>query len=299
MKTDKNKSRFYDEMRESLMELRPEEMEITFKRIDKQNRKRLHGCTLQMPGAVAAPTFYFEDLYEAYENGTAAADIAQSLINYARENNLTSLPGGIDIEDYECVKQNLGLIVIGEENNRDYLKEMIYKKIEDLALIPIIFTNDSRGTGCIKIREDFLEIWGVTADEVMEEAFENAPRLMPPTFRHLNEIINPLMEEDEAEDEDELYVISNRYYAGGAAVAFYPGFLDCVGMALDKDLFILPSSVNELIVVTDNGQDPGKLLEIVKEVNRTQVAPGDVLTDAVYHYSRRKGGFRKLLPAQA
>ena len=299
MKTDKNKSRFYDEMRESLMELRPEEMEITFKRIDKQNRKRLHGCTLQMPGAVAAPTFYFEDLYEAYENGTAAADIAQSLINYARENNLTSLPGGIDIEDYECVKQNLGLIVIGEENNRDYLKEMIYKKIEDLALIPIIFTNDSRGTGCIKIREDFLEIWGVTADEVMEEAFENAPRLMPPTFRHLNEIINPLMEEDEAEDEDELYVISNRYYAGGAAVAFYPGFLDCVGMALDKDLFILPSSVNELIVVTDNGEDPGKLLEIVKEVNRTQVAPGDVLTDAVYHYSRRKGGFRKLLPAQA
>ena len=299
MKTDKNKSRFYDEMRESLMELRPEEMEITFKRIDKQNRKRLHGCTLQMPGAVAAPTFYFEDLYEAYENGTAAADIAQSLINYARENNLTSLPGGIDIEDYECVKQNLGLIVIGEENNRDYLKEMIYKKIEDLALIPIIFTNDSRGTGCIKIREDFLEIWGVTADEVMEEAFENAPRLMPPTFRHLNEIINPLMEEDEAEDEDELYVISNRYYAGGAAVAFYPGFLDCVGMALDKDLFILPSSVNELIVVTDNGQDPGKLLEIVKEVNRTQVAPGDVLTDAVYHYSRRKGGVRKLLPAQA
>jgi len=299
VKTDKNKSRFYDEMRESLMELRPEEMEITFKRIDKQNRKRLHGCTLQMPGAVAAPTFYFEDLYEAYENGTAAADIAQSLINYARENNLTSLPGGIDIEDYECVKQNLGLIVIGEENNRDYLKEMIYKKIEDLALIPIIFTNDSRGTGCIKIREDFLEIWGVTADEVMEEAFENAPRLMPPTFRHLNEIINPLMEEDEAEDEDELYVISNRYYAGGAAVAFYPGFLDCVGMALDKDLFILPSSVNELIVVTDNGQDPGKLLEIVKEVNRTQVAPGDVLTDAVYHYSRRKGGFRKLLPAQA
>ena len=294
-----NKSRVYDEMKESLMELRPEEMEITFKRIDKQNRKRLHGCTLQMPGAVAAPTFYFEDLYEAYENGTAAADIAQSLINYARENNLTSLPGGIDIEDYECVKQNLGLIVIGEENNRDYLKEMIYKKIEDLALIPIIFTNDSRGTGCIKIREDFLEIWGVTADEVMEEAFENAPRLMPPTFRHLNEIINPLMEEDEAEDEDELYVISNRYYAGGAAVAFYPGFLDCVGMALDKDLFILPSSVNELIVVTDNGQDPGKLLEIVKEVNRTQVAPGDVLTDAVYHYSRRKGGFRKLLPAQA
>ena len=295
MKTE-NKSRFYDEMKESLMRLKPEEMEITFKRIDKQNRKRLHGCTLQMPGAVAAPTFYLEDLYEAYLNGTAAEDIAQSLINYAKENNLDTLPGGIDIEEYSSVRKNLGLIVIGEEKNKDYLKEMIYRKIEDLALIPIIFTNDERGTGCIKIREEFLEMWGVTADEVMEEAFENAPRIMPPTFRQLSDIICTVQDE---RGDDELFVISNRYYAGGAAVAFYPGFLDCIGTALNEDRFILPSSVNALILGTDSGQDPEKRLQIVKEVNRTQVEPGDVLTDAVYHYSRRKGGFHKLLPVQA
>ena len=156
MKTDK-KNRFYDEMKECLMRLRPEEMEITFKRITKQNRKRLHGCTLQLPGAAAAPTFYFEDLYEAYLNGTAPEDIAESLINYAKENNLDAIPGNIDIDDYECVRKNLGLVVIGEENNREYLRKMIKKKIEDLALIPIIFTNDRYGTGCIKVREEFLD----------------------------------------------------------------------------------------------------------------------------------------------
>ena len=283
-------------MKKSLMRLKPEEMEITFRRIDKQNRKRLHGCTLIMPDSAASPTFYLEDLYEAYQNGTAVDDIALSLINYARENNLMAIPGGIDIEDYECVKRNLGIIVIGEENNKEYLGEMIYEKIEDLALMPIIFTNDSHGTGCIKIRKDFLRMWGVTESEVMAEAIENAPKLMPPTFRNLNEIMG--MEED-SDDEEGLFVISNMYYAGGASVAFYPGFLDCIEMALGKDLFILPSSVNELIIVTDNGQDPQRLLEIVREVNRTQVAPGDVLTDAVYHYSRRKGGFHKLLPAMA
>ena len=295
MKTDK-KYRFFDEMEENLMKLKPEEMEITFKRIDKQNRRRLHGCTLQMPGAAAAPTFYLEDLWEAYENGTSAEDIAISLINYARENNLDAIPGGIDIEDYESARKNLGLVVIGEEKNREYLREIIYKKIEDLALIPIIFTKDSRGTGNIKIREEFLSMWGVTARQVMDEALENAPKLMPATFRHLSEIICPQEEEGE---EDELFVISNKYYAGGAAVAFYPGFLDCIGMALDKDLFILPSSVNELILITDSGQDPEKLLQIVKEVNRTQLEPGEVLTDAVYHYSRNGGGFHKLLPSQA
>lgn len=292
LKTDK-KNRFYDEMRECLMRLRPEEMEISFKRINKQNRKGLHGCTLQLPGAAAAPTFYFEDLYEAYLNGTAPEDIAESLINYARENNLDSIPGNIDIDDYECVRKNLGLVVIGEEKNREYLEDMIYKKIEDLALIPIIFTNDHHGTGCIKVREGFLKYWGVTAAEVMEEAILNAPRIMPPTFRQLNEILCT-----QEEDDNELFVISNSYYAGGAAVAFYPGFLDCIGEALGKDLFILPSSVNELILVTDSGQDPEVLLQIVKEVNRTQVEPGDVLTDAVYHYSRSGEGFQRLLPSR-
>lgn len=275
------------------MRLKPEEMEISFNRINKQNRKGLHGCILQLPGAAASPTFYFEDLYEAYLNGTAPEDIAESLINFARENNLDSIPGNIDIDDYDCVRKNLGLMVIGEEKNREYLEDMIYKKIEDLALIPIIFTNDKYGTGCIKVREGFLKYWGVSAGEVLEEAILNAPRIMPPTFRQLNEILG-----SQDEDDNELFVISNSYYAGGAAVAFYPGFLDCIGKALGKDLFILPSSVNELILVTDSGQDPEVLLQIVKEVNRTQVEPGEVLTDAVYHYSRSGEGFQRLLPSQ-
>jgi len=292
VKTNK-KNRFYDEMKECLMRLKPEEMEISFNRINKQNRKGLHGCILQLPGAAASPTFYFEDLYEAYLNGTAPEDIAESLINFARENNLDSIPGNIDIDDYDCVRKNLGLMVIGEEKNREYLEDMIYKKIEDLALIPIIFTNDKYGTGCIKVREGFLKYWGVSAGEVLEEAILNAPRIMPPTFRQLNEILG-----SQDEDDNELFVISNSYYAGGAAVAFYPGFLDCIGKALGKDLFILPSSVNELILVTDSGQDPEVLLQIVKEVNRTQVEPGEVLTDAVYHYSRSGEGFQRLLPSQ-
>lgn len=290
MKTEKNKCIFYDEIKDCLMKQKPGEMEITFRRIDKQNRKRLHGCILQMPGAAAAPTFYLEDLYEAYLNGTAAEDLAESLINYAKENNLDMLPGGIDLEDYESVRKKLGLMVIGEEKNRKYLSRMVYEKIEDLALIPIIFTNDSRGPGCIKIRKSFLQSWNVTEEELLREARENAPKLMPLSFRNLNELIG------EESDGEELFVISNSYYAGGAAAALYPGVLRCIGMALNRDLFILPSSINEMILITDEGQDPVTLLQIVMEVNRTQVSPQEILTDSVYHYSRSDNRFSRILP---
>ena len=291
MKTDHNKRKFFDEIKESILMCKPQEMEVSFRLVNKHNRSRLHACTLAMPGAAAAPTFYLEDLYEIYLNGTAAEDIAQSLIGYAKENNLMSVPGNIEIDNYEEVKGKLGLMVIGADRNREYIKRLIHRKIEDLALIPIIFTNDDRGSGCIKIREEFLDMWDVTAGEVMDEAMKNAPRYMPPVFKQLNEM---LCLNDAADDG--LFVISNEYFAGGAAAVFYPGFLDSIGMALNKDLFILPSSINEMILVTDNGQDPGALLQIVKEVNRYHVAPEDVLTDAVYHYSRGDRGFHKLLP---
>ena len=272
--TGKHKSGFYKEMQKCLMERKPDDMVITFRRITKQNRKGLHSCTLQLPEAVAAPTFYLEDLYPAYENGTAPEDIAESMISYARQNNLPCLPGNIDIESYEGARKSLGLTILGVENNREYLEDMVYEQIEDLALIPILFSNDSYGPGCIKIRKCMAEDWGVSEEELMRDAKENAPHLLPLTFKQLNEALG---EEEESEDA-EVFVISNRYLAGGAAVAFYPHVLESIGKALGKDLFILPSSVNELIILTDQGQDPGQLLEIVKEVNRTQVPQSEFLS---------------------
>ena len=260
--TGKHKSGFYKEMQKCLMERKPDDMVITFRRITKQNRKGLHSCTLQLPEAVAAPTFYLEDLYPAYENGTAPEDIAESMISYARQNNLPCLPGNIDIESYEGARKSLGLTILGVENNREYLEDMVYEQIEDLALIPILFSNDSYGPGCIKIRKCMAEDWGVSEEELMRDAKENAPHLLPLTFKQLNEALG---EEEESEDA-EVFVISNRYL------------------------------VNELIILTDQGQDPGQLLEIVKEVNRTQVPQSEFLSDSVYHYSAGEDQFRRILP---
>ena len=51
------------------------------------------------------------------------------------------------------------------------------------------------------------------------------------------------------------------------------------------DFYILPSSIHEILIVPDNGKMGLSDLEnMVKEVNATQVAPADKLTDNVYHY---------------
>ena len=298
------KEQFFEKMKEALMRLKPEEMEITFMRFDKQNRMGLHGCTLAMPEAAAAPTFYLEDLYEAYLNGTAIEDIAEGVIKFAKENNRAVIPNGIDVVDYESARKHLGLMVIGAEENREYLETLVHEVIEGLglALVPIIFIDDEDSTGCIKIKKEFLTNWKVTAQEVMEEAKQNSARIMPPVFKLMSDILrkNSYIDLDDLHvpEEAELFVVSNRYKAYGASVAFYPGFLESIGKALGTDFYVLPSSINEMLILRDLGQDPMMLLDIVKTVNRTEVSPEEILADAVFYYSRN-GGFRRVLPAAA
>ena len=254
----------------------------------------LHGCTLAMPEAAAAPTFYLEDLYEAYLNGTAVEDIAEGVIEFAKENNRAVIPNGIDVVDYESARKHLGLMVIGAEENREYLETLVHEVIEGLALVPIIFIKDKNSTGCIKIKNEFLALWGVTPQDVMEEARQNAPNSMPPTLRAMGDIIGETSSQasdDLYVPEEEILVVNNEDFVYGASAVFYPGLLERIWKALGTDFYILPSSINEMLILRDLGH-------IVKTVNRTEVSPEEILADAVFYYSRN-GGFRRVLPAAA
>ena len=55
------------------------------------------------------------------------------------------------------------------------------------------------------------------------------------------------------------------------------------------DFFILPSSIHEVLLVKDDGNvNFTELKNMVEEVNATQVAPEEKLTDSVYHYDSKE-----------
>ena len=54
-------------------------------------------------------------------------------------------------------------------------------------------------------------------------------------------------------------------------------------------MYILPSSIHEVIMIpADRIDDPQKLSSMVHEANTTVVSTGDVLSDSVYYYDRKK-----------
>ena len=55
---------------------------------------------------------------------------------------------------------------------------------------------------------------------------------------------------------------------------------------MGTDLYILPSSIHEVIAVSAETGRPEELAQMVSETNRHEVMPGERLSDRVYHYSR-------------
>lgn len=86
--------------------------------------------------------------------------------------------------------------------------------------------------------------------------------------------------------EDGFVTCENEY---GASALFYPEFLEQVAKRFRGKFFILPSSIHELILVPDYGEDVKGLKEIVSDVNDNSdaVTEEDFLSNSVYHYDAK------------
>ena len=55
---------------------------------------------------------------------------------------------------------------------------------------------------------------------------------------------------------------------------------------MGSDLYILPSSINEVLAVSADSYDPYELADMVVEVNMNQVELAERLSNQVYHYDK-------------
>ena len=82
-----------------------------------------------------------------------------------------------------------------------------------------------------------------------------------------------------------LRVLSNVKRVHGAICMLYPDVLENLAQEEQRSFYILPSSVHEVILLADTGSGlPGELKAMIAEVNSTQVAPEEVLSDSLYYY---------------
>lgn len=252
----------------------------------------------------ATPTIYVNNLYEEYERTGNYEEVVRGEAE-TMEREIESFNKEIKAEllDTSRLKDNVFFTLINAEQNKELLKTVPHRKFEDLAIVyRWNIGSDSSGMYTNLVDSRLAKKEGLTENDLYNAARKNTKELLPVSVRNMNEIISEIIfGENELEDEMDkefkkvmmetpnehsMYVITNESKLYGAASILYEEPLHELAEKFGSDLYILPSSVHEVIAVSADMGSPDDLAEMVYEINMEQVDIDDRLSNQVYCYDK-------------
>lgn len=268
---------------------------------DKINVGRLHALTISKKGEWAAtPAFYLDSLYMDYLNNTQtlegiAAKILNDYRNNVPKNGMENILGDI-LSEREKIKGRVFFRTFSLEKNRALLENCVHRDFLDLSLVLYLLIGEDReGIRATCITKDFLDKSGLDREETLTHAMQNTQRLFPERVLEIQEVLNMMgMQVGTkpyvgAEKKYSPLVLTNSSGINGATALFYPNVLKRVAEEKGANLFAIPSSIHEFLLIGDYGELNCKdLTDMLHEVNRDCVQDRDVLSDNVYYYDLEK-----------
>lgn len=194
----------------------------------------------------------------------------------------------------KIAKKSLFVKLVNTERNESLVEQSISKEFLDLsAVVRVVLKMDKEGMASMALSKGDAEILGMTEEEIYAAALANTLRLFPPKLMNLGRYVEMSIgaELPLGEDEVTTYILTNQKEVDGAIYFMSPEVVGAIAEALEDDLYILPSSVNEVLLVRASELEDGvdKLKEMVRDANETVVAEKDILSYNVYHYDKEHG----------
>lgn len=276
---------------------------VTVNHILKNNGKELDGLTIMEEDSCISPTIYLNEYYEQYENGRGLDNILSEIrLIYTQNKDRIKINTEL-FYDFLKVRSMIVYRVINYEQNRKLLELIPHKKFLDLAVVYYcLLGQQTEGNATALIYNTHLDRWGVTDDDVFQAALENTPKLLKSNIKPMSDLIRkmtPFNENDERmiesfeknqPEDEQMYVLTNQSKIHGASCILYEDVLRDFSDKLGRDLYILPSSIHEVILLPKTESfDREGLNCMVQEVNRDGVSMDEVLSDHVYEYNRASG----------
>lgn len=290
----------------------------------KNNDVRLHGISIMPREGNVSPTIYLREYFAEYERGRKISDIILEIINRYEESRIHTTINLDFFADYEEVRKRVLYKLVSYDKNEELLKEIPHVRYLDLAIVfYCMLMHDELGSATILIYNKHMELWNAAIEDIRDAAGINTRRLLGFQIKGLEEVMKELIVEGLREgllqeceaagipypEQDDIaefaeymlraangaagglpmYVLSNKEKMNGAGCLLYGDVLAEFADELHQDLFILPSSIHEVILVPTEGQsNHERLTKIVQEVNATQVEEDEILADHVYYFSRNQ-----------
>lgn len=236
-------------------------------------------------GAVR-PTVYIDDMYENGYTVQQAAAMVTRLAEEYKPKEAFNVDKFLDFEGF--VKANLRARLYNKKTEAEVKRSAASRGFKDLIIVPYVELEEFNGTrGSIKVKKEHIEKWGVSAKEVIDIALENTAKdtvtkdLFGFMLDYNPELANEML--GGLNIPDGPFIVSNKETVCGASAIL--GLLPELKKKYANGFFVLPSSIHEVLVLPNNGNENLESLnQMVKEVNASTVSPEEVLADQAYAF---------------
>ena len=274
---------FADKVRKAVQEVLGDEYFVDTGENLKLNETKLWSINIHSKNRNITPVIFLDSFYQEYEEGKSFGEIVNNIINIYWEHVPKNDIDLSYITDYEKVRDNICLRLCNLERNSELLKDSVYIPFLDLAILFYIsFEQSEMGKGMIRIRSEYLEKWDITTEKLMKDAMENSKKDVE--LKVLQFWGYPM------------YVMSNKSLSGGASSMLYPEALEEFADKNEANVFVIPSSIHEVILIPDKESDEqgseewirrtSELRNIICTVNREEVNADEILSDNLYYFDR-------------
>jgi len=265
--------------------------EISIHSVIKNNSVRLDGLMIKIPDSNIAPNIYLNHYYDQYKNGKDFDEILNEIASVRTHSCDNPFPEVGNLTCLEQIRDRIQAKLVNRSKNEEYLQDKPFIQIADLAVIYYISLKESDyGHASVIITNNMLSLYGISVEDLHSIALSNM-RGKEAQFLTMAEVLRGLMPdvEDTFDHVDTtMYVLTNADKLNGAAMLLDIDTMDRIAEKIGTSYYILPSSVHETIIVPASITESSSLenlAEMVIEINGTQVAPDEVLSDHVYRYN--------------
>ncbi len=275
---------------EILSETCGSEFEVKEVQVTKNNSVELHGVIISEKDQNVSPTIYLENFYSDYKWGQK--NVQEVATDILRVYSTHRIPEEFNIEnftDFESMKGRIIFRLVNKTRNKKLLSELPHRDFLDLAVIYVVTVFEGKNHGTIKVRNEHMKLWDVSEEDLYDAAMKNMSELSSPYIREIGSVIEQLTGNADVgnmEDRDAMYVLTNKSGNYGASGILIKDVLRDFSKKCGTDLYLLPSSVHEFILLPAlEGISASVLRKLVMDVNRTVIEAEDFLSDEVYYYS--------------
>lgn len=182
------------------------------------------------------------------------------------------------MKDKEQVLQRSSYILVNSKLNASrpsLVRRQINKTLEIQYKIDV---SDILDGGRVSLEQKHLDLLGIDEEELYIRAYGNTMERFPYEISTISEMVGI----DMGECELPIYVLTNTKRVYGAGTILYKGMKKVLEEKVGEETIIIPSSIHEVIVLPTYLGEKESITGMIREVNRTVVAPEEVLSDRPY-----------------